>query len=85
MAFGDRAPGASPGVPFRSADLIAAGGKAAPAQASRVRLIAVFVHQLGGHFAGARIRMVRLASGQDVVRIEFTAPGRFGLLGAASR
>ena len=44
-----------------------------------------FVHQLGDYFASAHIRTVRLAGGLDVVRIEFTAPGRFGLLGASAR
>jgi hypothetical protein len=81
VAFGDRAPGASPGVPLRSADLIVTGGKTGPASARQVRLMSVFVHQLGEFYAGARIRTVHLANGQDVVRIEFTAPGRFGLLG----
>jgi hypothetical protein len=46
--------------------------------------MAVFVHQLGGYFAGAHIRMVHLARGLDVVRIEFTAPGRFGLLSSGA-
>ena len=41
-----------------------------------------FVHQLGDYFASARIQTVQLANGQDVVRIEFPAPGRFGLLRA---
>jgi hypothetical protein len=85
MAFGDRAPGASPGIPFRSADLVVTGGKASPAPAGQVRQMSDFVHQLGDYFAGANIRTVRLASGQDAVRIEFTAPGRFGLLGASAR
>jgi hypothetical protein len=39
-----------------------------------------FVHGLGDYFVGARIHTVRLPSGQEVVRIAFTAPGRFGLL-----
>jgi hypothetical protein len=80
VAFGDRGPGASPGVPLRSADLVVTGGKAGPAPAGQVRLMSVFVHRPGEFFAGARIRTVRLANGQDVVRIEFTAPSRFGLL-----
>ena len=80
IAFGDRAPGASPGIPFRSADLVVTGGKAGPAPVGQVRPISVFVHQLGDYFADARIRTVQLG-GQDVVRIEFTAPGQFGLLG----
>jgi hypothetical protein len=81
VAFGDRGPGASPGVPLRSADLVVTGGKAGLAPAGQVRLMSVFVHQLGEVFVGVRIRTVHLANGQDVVRIEFTAPSRFGLLG----
>jgi hypothetical protein len=43
-----------------------------------------FVHQLGDYFVSARIRTVHLTGGRDVVRIEFTAPGRFGLLGTSA-
>jgi hypothetical protein len=82
MSFGDRAPGASPGIPFRSADLVVTGGKPGPGPAGQVQLMSVFLHQLGGYFASARIRTVHFAGGQDVVRIEFTAPGQFGLLRA---
>ncbi|HXZ75280.1 MAG TPA: hypothetical protein VEH31_31025 [Streptosporangiaceae bacterium] len=85
MAFGDRAPGASPGVPFRSADLVVTGGKAGAAAADQVASMSVFVHQLGGYFAGLRIRTVHPTGSQDVVRIEFAAPGRFGLLGTSTR
>jgi len=85
MAFGDRAPGASPGIPFRSAALVVTASKAGPAAAGQVRPMSDFVHQLGTYYARARIRTVRIADGQDVVQIEFTAPGRFGLLGTSSR
>ena len=85
MAFGDRAPGASAGIPFRSADLVVTDSKAGPAPAEQVRLMSDFVHQLGDYFASARIGTVRLADGRNAVRIEFTAPGRFGLLGASAR
>ena len=85
MAFGDRAPGASPDIPFRSADLVVTDSKAGPAPAGQVRLMSDFVHQMGDYFASARIRTVRLANGQDAVRIVFPAPGRFGLLGASAR
>jgi hypothetical protein len=90
-AFGDRGPGASSGVPFRSADLVVTGGKAGPAPAGQVARASVFVHQLGGFYASARMRTVQFAGGQDVVRIEFTAqassdcsahlPGDTGRLG----
>jgi hypothetical protein len=85
VSLGDRAPGASPGIPFRSADLVVTGAKADLAPAVQVRLMSDFVHQLGTYYAGARIRAVRIADSQDVVRIEFTAPGRFGLLGAPAQ
>ena len=75
VAFGDRAPGASPGVPLRSADLAATGDAAGQA-----RQMSAFAHQLQGFFAGARIRAVHLASGRDVVRVEFAAPSPLGVL-----
>jgi hypothetical protein len=80
VAFGDRGPGASRGIPFRSADLVLTDSKAGPPSAGKVQQMSVFVHELGGYFAGARIRTVHLARGLDVVRIEFMAPGQFGLL-----
>ena len=85
MAFGDRGPGASAGIPFRSADLVVTDSKTSPAPAGQVRLMSDFVHQLGDYFASARIQTVHLTAGQDVVRIEFTASGRFGLLGMSAR
>jgi hypothetical protein len=69
MAFGDRAPGASPGVPLRSADLAVTGDAARQA-----RQMSAFAHGLEGYFADARIRAVRLANGQDGVQVEFAAP-----------
>ena len=85
QAFGDHAPGASPGIPFRSADVVVSDSKAGPAPAGGVRVMSDFVHQLGNYFATASIGTVQLASGQEVVRIEFKAPGRFGLLGTSAR
>jgi hypothetical protein len=52
MVFGDRGPGASPGIPFRAADLVVTGGKAGPGSARQVQLMSVFLHQLGGYIAG---------------------------------
>ena len=75
VAFGDRAPGASPGVPLRSADLAVTGDAA-----SRARQMAIFAHQLRGFYASARIRAVRLANGQDVVQVAFAAPSPLGVL-----
>jgi len=75
VAFGDRAPGASPGIPLRSADLAVTDDAAGQA-----RQMSAFAHQLQGYFAGARIRAVRLANGQDVVQVEFAAPSPLGVL-----
>ena len=85
MAFGDRGPGASAGIPFRSADLVVTDSKAGPAPADQMRLMSDFVHQLGDYFASAHMGTVRLADGRAAVRIAFTAPGRFGLLGTSAR
>ena len=75
VAFGDRAPGASPGVPLRSADLAVTGEASAQA-----RQMSAYAHQLQGYFASARIRAVHLANGQEVVRVEFAAPTPLGVL-----
>ena len=75
VAFGDRAPGASPGVPLRSADLAVTGDAAGLA-----RQMSAYARQLQDFFASARIRAVRLANGQDVVQVEFAAPSPLGVL-----
>jgi hypothetical protein len=75
VAFGDRAPGASPGVPLRSADLAVTGDAA-----GRARQMAAFARQLQDFYASARIRAVRLANGQDVVQVAFPAPSPLGVL-----
>jgi hypothetical protein len=75
VAFGDRAPGASPGVPLRSANLAVTGDAAGLA-----RQMSAFAHQLQDFFASARIRAVHLANGQDVVQLEFAAPSPLGVL-----
>jgi hypothetical protein len=75
VAFDDRAPGASSGVPLRSADLAVTGDAA-----GRAQQMSAYAHQLQGYFASARIRAVRLANGQNVVRVEFAAPSPLGVL-----
>jgi len=75
VAFGDRAPGASPGVPLRSADLAVTGDAV-----GQVQQMSAYVHQLQDYFAVARIRALRLANGQDVVQVEFAAPSPLGVL-----
>jgi hypothetical protein len=76
VAFGDRGPGASPGVPLRSADLAVTGDAAGLA-----RQMSAFAQQLQDFFASARIRVVHLANGQNVVQVAFAAPSPLGELG----
>ena len=76
LAFGDRGPGASSGVPLRSADLAVTGNVV-----GRAEQMTAFTHRLQGYFADARIRVVHLASGQNVVQVAFAAPSPLGELG----
>jgi len=79
--FGAPAAGASPRVPLRSADISpapAGGGRDAAALNSVKR----FLLAQQAPFRPADVTTVRLASGQAVLRVEFTAPSPLGLLGA---
>jgi hypothetical protein len=89
--FGAPAAGASPGVPLRSADISPADISAAdisPAEARRGRAAASldsvkrFLLTQRAPFRPANVITVRLASGQAVLHVEFTAPSPLGLLGA---
>ena len=79
--FGAPAAGASPGVALRSADI-------SPAPAGRGRDAATlnsvkrFLLAQQAPFRPADITTVRLASGQAVLHVEYTAPSPLGLLGA---
>ena len=67
-AFGDRAPGASPGIPFRCAYFVETGGHGA-SQAAQARSISGFLHAQGSaypccpHPGGAILRPERSADG----------------------
>jgi hypothetical protein len=76
-AFGDLAPGASPGIPLRSADLALAG--AGPA--AHLRAMVAFLRAQRDPYLAAHIQTVRRAGGRNVLRIEFAAPSPPGLLG----
>jgi hypothetical protein len=79
--FGAPAAGASPGVPLGSADIspvpAGRGGDAAPLDSVKRFLLAQ-----QAPFRPADVTTVRLASGQTVLHVEFTAPSPLGLLGA---
>ena len=81
--FGAPATGASPDVPLRSADI-------SPVPAGRGRDAATldsvkrFLLAQQAPFRPADVTTVRLASGQTVLHVEFTAPSPLGLLGASN-
>jgi hypothetical protein len=82
VAFGDLPPGASPGIPFRSADLSGAAGTTGPKSAADLRWMSDFLRTQHGLYRAAHITMVRPAGGRNFLRIEFPAPSPFGLLNA---
>jgi hypothetical protein len=82
VSFGDLAPGASPGIPFRSADLAAPVTVAGPDPASQVQRMAAFARAQQAPYLATNIRKVRLTSGRIGLQIEFAAPSPLGLLAA---
>lgn len=80
-AFGDLAPGASPGVPLRSADLAPAGATASAGPAAQLRAMVAFLRAQRAPYLAAHIQTVRSAGGRNVLQIEFAAPSPPGLLG----
>jgi hypothetical protein len=81
--FGAPVAGASPGVPLRWADI-------SPVPAGRGRDAATldsvksFLLAQQAPFRPADVTTVRLASGQTVLHVQFTAPSPLGLLGASN-
>ena len=79
VAFGDLPPGASPGIPFRSADLAPPAGMAGSKRAAEGRW-STFLHAQQGQYLAAHITMVLLAEGRNILHVEFSAPSPLGLL-----
>ena len=74
------APGASPGMPLRAADIAPAG----PGTRHRPNTMASLARYLRNQltpYRPERITVVRLASGRPVLRVEYGAPSPLGLLG----
>ena len=79
--FGAPAAGASPGVPLRSADIsltLPRRGR----DAATVNSVKRFLLAQRAPFRPVDVTTVRLASGQTVLHVEYTAPNPLGLLGA---
>jgi hypothetical protein len=79
--FGAPAAGASPGVPLRSADISPAPARRGRAAAT-LDAVKKFLLAQQTPFRPTQVTTVRLASGQTVLHVEFTAPSPLGLLGA---
>jgi tetratricopeptide (TPR) repeat protein len=74
ISFGQPAPGASAGVPLRSAEI------AGPA----TQALLTFLRAQQAPYLAAVIRVIRLDGGQTAVRIGFAGPSPLGLLATAS-
>jgi hypothetical protein len=81
VSFGGAAPGASPGVPLRVADLAAADPAAGLDGTAYQRSLLTLLHSEVDLYAPTTIATVRLASGERAVQITFAAPSPLGLLG----
>jgi hypothetical protein len=76
VAFGDAGPGASAGMPLREAEL----GTPSGAKSGYLPSVLALLRAQQAPYLANSVTLARLASGQEVVRVEFTAPSPFGLL-----
>jgi hypothetical protein len=79
--FGAPAAGVSPGLPLRSADISLAPARRGR-DAATLNAVKKFLLAQQTAFRPADVTTVRLANGQTVLHVEFTAPSPLGLLGA---
>jgi hypothetical protein len=77
--FGSSAPGASPSVPLRFADLAVTNAAAHSARPAYERALIALAHSEVPPYVPLSAGMVRLADGRTVLRIEFAAPSPMGL------
>jgi hypothetical protein len=75
---------ASAGVPLRAADISGAAGAAGTPSAASLSSLRAFLLAQRAPYLPAEMNTVRLATGQAVLHVEFTAPSPLGLLGPAS-
>jgi hypothetical protein len=76
LAFGDAGPGASSGVPLREVEL----GTPPGAKSGYLPSVVALLRAQQAPYLANSVTLARLASGQEVVRVEFAAPGPLGLL-----
>jgi hypothetical protein len=76
VAFGDAGPRASPGMPLRLAELASPPG----AKSGYLPSVLALLRAQQEPYLADSITLVRLAGGQQAVRVEFAAPSPLGLL-----
>jgi hypothetical protein len=84
VRFGDAGPGASPGVPLRSADLAEDVPAARLAPAAYAKSARAYLSTVNSRFRPASMTATDLAGGHAVLRVEFTAPSPLGMYSAKS-
>lgn len=80
VGFGSLAPGASPRVPLRFADLAETDPATRLTAAAYSRALLDVVHAQQPPYVPLSVGAVRLSAGRTVLRIEFAAPSPLGLL-----
>jgi hypothetical protein len=80
ISFGTTQPGASPGVPLRSAEIAGAPGPGSTPAAS-VQTLRSFLSSQQPPYRPSAIVAVKTASRRTVLRVEYPAPSLLGLLG----
>ena len=75
---------ASAGIPLRSAEISGATGVAGTRSAVSLSSLKAFLLAQRAPYLPAEMDIVRLATGQAVLRVIFTAPSPLGLLGSSS-
>ena len=85
VGFADSGPGASAGLPLRSAEIAAPGtgrgtARAWPGNARLLRSALAFLRVQRPPYLAASLLTVRLPGGPDVVRVRFAGPSPLGLL-----
>jgi hypothetical protein len=76
VAFGDSGPGASQGAPLREAELVSPPR----AKSGYLQSVVALLRAQQQPYLANSVTLVRLAGGQQAVRIEFAAPSPLGLL-----
>lgn len=77
-AFGDLAPGATPGIPMRAVELAPSAGKGMPSAAARIHSMLAFLRGPGPPYGGTQLRVVQVG-GRNVLRVQVMAPSPLGL------